>query len=511
MNRRDLLKGAAMASALSALPFAPALAAPAPDAWAPDAWAAAFDKAAKGNRWLVGWQGNGVERDVARLTVTGRLPDGLAGTLYRNGPAQHVVGGMRYRHWFDGDGMVHAWRIAEGGVSYRSRYVRTRKYVAESQAGRPLAPGFGTLPDGMAVIPADAMNPANINALPLAGSLLALWEAGSAYDLDPVTLETKGERVWRADLKGLPFSAHPKVEPDGTVWNFGVNYPEGQIMVWKVGADGAVRSFGLVKERHPGFLHDMAVTERSILFLLPPLTLDSGAWGKVSFLDAQRWNGAAPTRVVAVDKDDLTRQRVWELPASFGFHFGNAWEEADGTIRFDYALADDARILTDSLRAIMKGERIDTPSPKEVMVTLRPDGRAAVEALGPEPAEFPRVDPRVVGRRNRQLYHLALPPGVAAPWLCAVVRRDLEGGAQDRFVYQPDIVAEEHVFVPRPGGPGGTAGETDGWLVGTVLDVGKRRSGISVFDARRLSDGPVAQAWLDAPVTLGFHGNFAPA
>ena len=31
---------------------------------------------------------------------------------------------------------------------------------------------------------ADALNPANINALPFAGSLLALWEAGSAYRLD---------------------------------------------------------------------------------------------------------------------------------------------------------------------------------------------------------------------------------------------------------------------------------------------------------------------------------------
>lgn len=504
MTRRDLLAGGTALAAAAALPGT--LRAAGADG-GPDPWAAAFDRAAPGNPWLVGWQGNGVEREVPRLALAGRLPDGLSGTLYRNGPARHVVGGARYRHWFDGDGMVHGWRLAAGGASYRSRYVRTRKHDAEARAGRMLVPGFGTLPDGVAAVPPDAMNPANINALPLAGSLFALWEAGSAYELDPATLETRGERVWRADLKGLPFSAHPKLEPDGTLWNFGVHYPEGRILVWRLGPDGAVRSFGALEPRHPGFLHDMAVTERSLLFLLPPLTLDPDAWGRVSFLDAHRWDGAAPVRLLAVDKGDLARTRLWELPAAFAFHFGNAWEEADGTIRFDCALAGDARILTHGLRAVMKGEGPGMPSPRAALVTLRPGGAASVEALGPEPAEFPRVDPRVVGRRNRRLYHLARLPEGDAPWFNAVVGRDPETGVLDRFVLPPGVIAEEHVFVPRPGG----SGEGDGWLVGTQLDARRRRSGLAVYDARRLADGPVAEAWLDAPVPLGLHGNFAPA
>lgn len=79
-----------------------------------------------------------------RLSIEGRIPERLAGTLYRNGPARHEIGAFRYGHWFDGDGMVHRWRISPEGVEHRARMVQTHKYLAERDAGRPLYPGFGT-------------------------------------------------------------------------------------------------------------------------------------------------------------------------------------------------------------------------------------------------------------------------------------------------------------------------------------------------------------------------------
>ncbi|KAG1248689.1 hypothetical protein G6F65_019484 [Rhizopus arrhizus] len=53
-------------------------------------------------------------------------------------------------------------------------------------------------------------------------------------------------------------------------------------------------------------------------------------------------------------------------------------------------------------------------------------------------------------------------------------------------------MAEEHVFVPRPG----SRNADDGWLIGTLLDPVNTRSGLAVLDARHLDDGPIAQAWL---------------
>jgi hypothetical protein len=48
------------------------------------------------------------------LAIEGSLPSEVKGTLYRIGPARFEVGGERYQHWFDGDGMVHAIHSARG-------------------------------------------------------------------------------------------------------------------------------------------------------------------------------------------------------------------------------------------------------------------------------------------------------------------------------------------------------------------------------------------------------------
>jgi len=58
-----------------------------------------------------------VEGDVApralRL-VHGRAPAGLAGSLYRNGPAKFRRPGGASQHWFDGDGLIRRWRVEDG-------------------------------------------------------------------------------------------------------------------------------------------------------------------------------------------------------------------------------------------------------------------------------------------------------------------------------------------------------------------------------------------------------------
>src|SRR5215472_5991750 len=69
-------------------------------------------------------------RDLARehgfepLRVRGKLPEGLAGTLYRNGPGRFSAAGKeRYGHWFDGDGAVCAMRLAGGRATGAVRVV----------------------------------------------------------------------------------------------------------------------------------------------------------------------------------------------------------------------------------------------------------------------------------------------------------------------------------------------------------------------------------------------------
>src|SRR5438067_12567963 len=98
--------------------------------------------------WELGFQTLEAELDETELEVTGTLPADLAGALYRVGPARHDVYGDRYRHWFDGDGMVHALRLAGGQATYRNRFVATKKKRDEDAVRRRLYGGFGTAPTG---------------------------------------------------------------------------------------------------------------------------------------------------------------------------------------------------------------------------------------------------------------------------------------------------------------------------------------------------------------------------
>lgn len=140
------------------------------------------------------------------------------------------------------------------------------------------------------------------------------------------------------------------------MWNMGAG--PGALMLYRIGADGKLAQAQLAKV--PGLVmnHDFAVSRRHIVCVFPAMRLDpaklrSGA----SFLDSLVFQDAAPMRVLVIDKNDLARQRTFELPPGFVFHFGNAWEDASGVLRFDYVHNADARVMTQGLAGVMRGEK----------------------------------------------------------------------------------------------------------------------------------------------------------
>lgn len=499
MKRRELLT---LGLAAGGLPWLATMAAPVNE---PDSWQAQF--AASREPWTPAFATPAGDFPLTRATVRGRFPDAVAGTLYRNGPAGHVLGGERYHHWFDGDGMVQRFVIDGREVHHQGRYVATTKWVAEMKAGRRLTEGFGTVFSGRdEVTSPDAMNVANISLLPLGGELLALWEGGSATRLDPRSLQSRGLKTWRSDLEGAPFSAHPRTEPDGTVWNFGVVAQRGLLLLYEIAPDGALRRADALALGEMPMVHDFVVTERHLVFLLPPLVYDpqrraAGA----SVLDAHVWRPERGLRALVIDKADWTRRQEFRLPSGFLFHLGNAWEEeaAGGTvIHLDFARSDDARGLLLDTRELMRGRAGGTPGPRLTAATLDlRSGEATQTDLGIE-AEFPVVDQRLTGRRHRQLFHATGTRGGLPLWN-AIAATDVETGISQRFSHGPQTIVEEHLFAPDGLGPG--------WVIGTVHDLAQKRTVLSCFAADALSDGPVAQATLPYALPLGLHGTFVAA
>ena len=468
---------------------------------------AAFANGLREHPWLAGWKSVQSESlGPSVLQVEGRLPEGLAGTLYRNGPAWTERAGFRYEHWFDGDGMVHGWRLQGDKVVHRARMVATPKFIREQKAGRFVVPAAGTtVPDSQPIRNNDDVNAANTSVLTIDGRLFALCEAGSAFELDPDQLATIGPVTWRPDLASVPFSAHPLVDCDGSAWNFGaISLMGGSgLFVWHVGADGRLISGDVLDTPVRGYLHSFAQTDKHLVFTLIPFDFREG---QGAFFERLRFQPDQSLRIAVVPKDAPASARWFEADFAAIYHFGDAHERR-GEIVMRAVQHLDIEEARSPMRPAMNGQaqaHAGEGMLRELRLDLR-SGKAHWQDTGIAGIEFPLFDPRSRGDRGARLFAPTLEGAHLAPYFNAVAAFDVERGCRQVHRYGEAILAEEHVFVPKRG----SSRSGEGWLVGTLLDSARGRSGIAVLDAQRIEQGPLAQAWLPTTVPLRFHGHFA--
>ncbi|WP_395010860.1 carotenoid oxygenase family protein [Undibacterium sp.] len=499
MNRRHFFQSLGVAASGLALP-----------AWATQAGLAQVGKSSQSAplfqansklTFLRGYRGQDVSCDKA--WVEGKIPSDLRGDFYRNGPGLFERGGQRYHHWFDGDGMVHAWRFTDQGVSHQARFVKTKKFVAEEQASEFLVPAFGTaIAPKIPVRSSDTMNTANTNVVKMDGRLLALWEGGSAHAMDATSLETQGMVSWAPELAGMPFSAHPKVEADGTMWNFGTIMDK--VVMYQFSPQGKLVKHHLMNCPRSAMVHDFVVSQKHLIFIFSPIALNMDLLrsGR-SMVNSMEWKGNESTKVMIVEKADFTKSRILEIPALMLFHFGNAWEE-NNVIRLDFVKSEDLSNFNTWMPKIMRGEDITSEPSTPAFMTIDLNRNKISMTERKELLEFPRVDPRVVGQRNQFIYYPIAVNMADNNALNGVMRLDLESGKTDAYDFGDRCRLEEHVVVPKAG----SRKEGEAWLVGVGFDIEKQTSFASVFDAQNLSAGPVALAHLPYWVPHCFHGNF---
>ena len=441
-----------------------------------------------------------LEGDIApqamRL-VRGRAPAGLAGTLFRNGPGKFRRPGGSATHRFDGDGLMRAFDLRDGQASLRARFADTPKRRTETELDAVVSPGFGTAGDARARVGSnDDVSAANTSVMIAGDKVWALWEGGSPLAMDGATLTTESFVTLRPDLKAMPFQAHPRFAPDGTIWNVGTDGD--QMIVWHMAAGGSLIEASIVRLPRSCYLHDFTATERHLVIVLQPWVQ---ARGGMPISNRFAWKPELGTQVLVLDKADLSHTRLFELPAFSFFHLGDAWAEIDGTIRFDVAAGRDVQFAVDGARVLVEGRgRVPGEPAQLALVTLHANGRAEMVSSGVV-AEFPKADPRRAGQRRDLTVHTAgetadrpLPTGLAV--------HDWSSGRSDSFEFGAGHVVEEAIFVPRPGG----SGERDAWLVAPSINLRAGVTELHVFDAGRVADGPLATWRADVALPAGFHG-----
>lgn len=445
-----------------------------------------------------------VEADLApralRL-IRGRVPEGLAGSLYRNGPAKFRRPGRSAGHWFDGDGLIRRFRIEDGQASLAARFADTPKRRLETRLEAMVMPGFGTSSDPRAEIRGpDDVNAANTSVMPVGDKVWALWEGGSPMAMDAETLASEGFVTLRPDLQGMPFSAHPRIEPDGRVWNVGINGE--RAIVWRLSSAGALEDAQLVELPRASYVHDFTATARHLVIVLQPWIREGHSFPLAT---SYSWRPETGTQVLVIDKADLSKRRIVELPPFGFFHLGDAWEEADGTIRFDVCAYPDMRFAATGASDLLDSRYDGGGWSEMVLAVLPPSGPGRLERAGVG-AEFPKSDPRRAGLPRRFSVHTAgETPG--RPMATGVGVTDWRSGRTRTFDFGPDHVADEMVPVPKSG----STGEDQAWLIGPTINLRSGVTELHVLDMARVDEGPVATWAADVALPASFHGRWMGA
>ncbi|HMI95826.1 MAG TPA: carotenoid oxygenase family protein, partial [Micropepsaceae bacterium] len=275
------------------------------------------------------------ETDAANLPIRGAVPKDLRGTLYRNGPNPQFPPRDSNYHCFIGDGMIHAFHIEDGRVSYRNRWVRTPKFLAERVAQRALYGSWGNPATTDPSVRGTDRGVANTNIVCHAGKLLALNEAHRPFAIHPDTLDSEGSWDFAGALKTGRFTAHPKLDPEtGEMVFFGYNVGGAfttTIVYGFIDSTGRLTRQEVFEAPYSAVVHDFLVTRNYVLFPILPLTgsLERAMKGA----PALAWEPEKGGYVGVVRRDAPSSTMRWfRCDPCFVAHGMNAYEDGDKII-----------------------------------------------------------------------------------------------------------------------------------------------------------------------------------
>lgn len=446
------------------------------------------------------------EYDYAVEGIEGTIPADLTGTLYRNGPGRwqdHT--GRPLHHLFDGDGMISAFAIDRGGVRYRNRYVRTQHYRGKSGTRHMGTDAVGGLLANIGRLPT---NLANTNVVEHAGHLYALWEGGPPHEVDPETLETKGVRRFGGELRWIgSYSAHPCLCPSsGDMFNFGVEFiPTPHLRVYRTDRQGRLKHYRSVSLPYVAMVHDFAITERYLVFIVSPIIPDGIpiALGLKAFGDGMRYHPERGSSFILIPRDGGDVRRI-EHDAIMQFHLSNAFDDR-GDVVVDVITYRGGELLECIAR--FRTSPLDNATSEFTRFRITASGRVIGERLSDRPCEFPRHHPDREGRPHRYSYfNTRRRLGTMFDEITKIDLADNSESSRETSYAAPNPGNSfcEPVFAPRPG----AVDEDDGWLLTVEYRADTHTSRLVILDARDVAGGPVATAGLTHHIPQGFHGNF---
>lgn len=422
---------------------------------------------------------------VTDLKVQGSIPPELNGLYVRNGT--NAASGVA-EHFFGGDGMLHGVRLENGRARwYRNRYVDTPAYRKEGS-------GLSS--------PGGENTTSAVSVIHHGGRLMSLGEFGYPYVINPDDLSTVGPFNYGGKLTGN-MTAHPRIDPvTGELIFFGYNVMEPYLTYMRADAAGNLVQVEPITLTGPSMVHDFAVTERYAVFMEMPVRFSWVAAVTGSALPF-KWDADAPCRVGVMPRTGTDADVKWfDIPPCFVFHVMNSFERGDDVVvdaaRYDHLWVKNSHDFFHPARL------------SRFTMSMR-TGKASVDEIYPGAMEFPQVNRALWTRPYRYGYSVVVDEQNDSPERIeqsegGIRKYDLATGAVDSYLPGPSLTPGEAVFIPAAG----DGVEDAGYLASFIYDKNTQTSAFCLFDATRVSAGPVASVPLPVRVPVGFHGVWVP-
>ena len=455
------------------------------------------------------------EQSYAVKDIKGEVPEFVRGAYYINGPARFSSGGFRYNHWLDGDGMVCALRFEDGRVEFTSRFIHSAKYAAEEKSGHPLFRAFGTAFESDRLKRGVMLeSPVNVSVYPYADRLLAFGEQGLPIELDPLTLETRGEFNFHGALNDIsPFAAHPKLDhATGEMFNFGIAFAanEPYLNFYRFDASANIVFRKRLPIECPCSIHDFGLSQNYAVFYLSPYLLDMKAFirDRRSLLDSLRWEPERGSRLLIVSRERGTTLAIIPIGNRYCLHLINCFEEegrlAVDVLEMEHPIYDQYRVIPNLFTNICEAQPvrfvIDVASQEliktaQIDYVLAPDFPSIDQNQFTQPyRDFWMLGISATGRQGRKFFDQL----AHANWACAK--------ACDVYHAPPlHYLGGEPIFIGNP------YDDNEGVVICQVFDAQRTASAFAIFDAYNVARGPIAHLGLKEPIHLAFHAFFDPS
>lgn len=465
------------------------------------------------------------EADIHDCEVEGTIPSEIDGTFYRTCIDRRYPQRHPRDIPFNSDGMVDMFRIRNGHCDFRTRYVRTPRYVIERRERRSLFGVYRNRNTNDPLVADVSMNTANTTPIVHAGKLFSLKESNPPMRMDPHTLETFDEYTFEGTMTAASFTAHPKIDPrTGEMLAFSYEAKgdlTDDLAIHFFDPVGTLERTVWVKAPAVTMMHDWAITDKHVI--LPTTGMITDRARLQAGQDHFYYDPHQPSYVGIMPRDGTAADMRWfrgPPDRSMVVHTLNARTVGDkvildtpvggGNFNPQFANYDGSPFDHGARANTIRRWTFDLSSSSETW-------EEEILFPGIMPTSFARMDDRYLTQDFRWSFNMLNDPelpwdaeasgipvgGAANAWY----RFDHAQGTIDKFYAGTTHSLFEPQFVPRRD----DAPEGDGYIIGVANDFAAMRSELVIADAQHLADGPVARVLMPFRLHMQVHGWWVPS